>query len=128
MNFTPCACSSMIVRIWSSCAEPVPPIFMVPFFSFTAATYSFAVLYGAAAGAGGNDELDGLGGLPRGGGSRQERSGQEHEEQHARRDLSHRCLPRGARDGSARRDGCGAPAEYTTGPDAERPAPHHSTD
>src|SRR2546422_6538213 len=44
-------------------------------------------LVGAAAGAGGNDELDGLGGLPRGGGSRQERSGQEHEEENARRDL-----------------------------------------
>src|SRR2546428_1968477 len=49
MNFTPCACSSMIVRIWSSWAEPVPPIFIVPFFSLTAAMYSFAVLYGVSA-------------------------------------------------------------------------------
>src|SRR6266850_5205950 len=49
MNFTSCACSSMIVRIWSSWAEPVPPIFIVPFFSLTAARYSFAVLYGVSA-------------------------------------------------------------------------------
>ena len=35
--------------IWSSCAEPVPPIFIGPFFSLTAAMYSFAVLYGVSA-------------------------------------------------------------------------------
>ena len=34
MNFTPVACSSWMVRIWSSCADPVPPIFIPPPFSF----------------------------------------------------------------------------------------------
>ena len=38
-----------MVRIWSSCADPVPPIFIAPPFSFTAARYSLAVLYGVSA-------------------------------------------------------------------------------
>src|SRR2546425_693056 len=49
MNLRPSACSSWIVRIWSSCAEPVPPIFLPNGFSFTAAMYSLAVVYGVSA-------------------------------------------------------------------------------
>src|SRR6266852_3830286 len=52
VNFTPSACSSWMVMIWSSWAEPVPPIFMrasPPDFSLTAATYSLAVLYDVSA-------------------------------------------------------------------------------
>src|SRR5712692_809353 len=49
MNLRPSPCSSWIVRIWSSCAEPVPPIFLPAGFSFTAAMYSLAVLYGVSA-------------------------------------------------------------------------------
>src|SRR5205823_11157279 len=70
-------------------------------------------LIGAAAGAGGNDELDRLGGLPCGGGGGQEQGGQECPEWQARRKLHHRCvLPRGARPsrrGAMVETGCGSP-------------------
>src|SRR3989454_12094256 len=49
MNLRPSPCSSWIVRIWSSCAEPVPPIFLPAGFAFTAAMYSLAALYGVSA-------------------------------------------------------------------------------
>src|ERR1044072_5804667 len=47
MNFVPVAFSRPTVMIWSSCFEPVPPIFILlgPA-ALTAAMYSLAVLYG----------------------------------------------------------------------------------
>src|SRR3989441_138571 len=49
MNLRPSACSSWIVRIWSSWAAPVPPILKEVGFAFTAAMYSLAALYGVSA-------------------------------------------------------------------------------
>src|SRR6185369_3666447 len=50
MNFVPVAFSMPTVRIWSSCFDPVPPIFILfgPA-DLTAAMYSLAVLYGFSA-------------------------------------------------------------------------------
>src|SRR5512145_1841513 len=50
VNLAPVACSIATVMIWSSCFEPVPPILNLlgpP--ALTAATYSFADLYGVSA-------------------------------------------------------------------------------
>ncbi len=44
MNLTPSPCSCWIVRIWSSWAEPVPPILNELGLAFTALMYSAAVL------------------------------------------------------------------------------------
>ena len=49
MNFAPVFCSIATVMIWSSCFDPVPPIFIVPFAFFTASMYSCGVLYGVFA-------------------------------------------------------------------------------
>ncbi len=50
MNLAPATLSSATVMMWSSRFEPVPPILKVPGgAAFTAARYSFGVLYGVSA-------------------------------------------------------------------------------